>query len=279
MNIGPALVTHAQPPKAVQPGERSLHHPPPAAEALTRINRRAGDPTENVARAESRLILPRAIGFVCMQFVRPLAWAAAAPAGDADYEIDHVLEQRAVVHVRRRELDHERDALRLGQQMVLRARLATIRRIRAGVRSPFFAGTLLESRAARDQSSWLASLKRSSKTWCSVYHTPASCQSRRRRQQVMPLPQPISGGSISQGMPLFNTNRIPVSAARSDMRGRPPLGFGDSGGSRTDITAQSSSLTNCFDCFTATSPATTRLSSHGAHRGDRLVTTPLTRFC
>ena len=32
-------------------------------------------------------------------------------------------------------------------------------------------------------------------------------------------------------MPVFSTNRIPVSAARSDTRGRPPLGFGGSGGS------------------------------------------------
>ena len=215
MNISPTFIAHAEPPKPMQPSERALHHPSPAAEALTRINPRAGDPTENVARAEERLILPRAIRFIGVQLLRPLASAAATPAGDANHEIQHVLEQRAVVHVRGRELDHERDALGLGQQMVLRARLAAIRRIRAGVRSPFFAGTLLESSAARDESSWSASLNRSRSTWWSVYHTPASRQSRSRRQQVMPLPQPISGGSISHGMPLFNTNRIPVSAARS----------------------------------------------------------------
>ncbi len=33
--------------------------------------------------------------------------------------------------------------------------------------------------------------------------TPASCQSRKRRQHVIPEPQPNSWGSISQGMPLF----------------------------------------------------------------------------
>ncbi len=31
---------------------------------------------------------------------------------------------------------------------------------------------------------------------------PASCQSRNRRQQVMPEPQPSSCGGISQGIPL-----------------------------------------------------------------------------
>jgi hypothetical protein len=60
---------------------------------------------------------------------------------------------------------------------------------------------------------------------------PAVAQSRSRRQQVIPLPQPISWGRYSQGMPVFSTNKIPVSAARSGTRGRPPFGLGGSGGS------------------------------------------------
>src|SRR4051812_49882905 len=61
---------------------------------------------------------------------------------------------------------------------------------------------------------------------------PASCQSLSRRQQVMPEPQPISCGSISQGMPLFSTNRMPVRAARSSTGGRPPFGRGGRDGRR-----------------------------------------------
>jgi hypothetical protein len=52
----------------------------------------------------------------------------------------------------------------------------------------------------------------------------------------MPLPQPISWGSISQGMPLLRTKRMPVRAARSGTGGRPPFGlrrrFGRSGAIR-----------------------------------------------
>ena len=44
-------------------------------------------------------------------------------------------------------------------------------------------------------------------------------------------PQPISWGSISQGMPVLSTKRMPVRQARSGTRGRPPLGLGGSGGS------------------------------------------------
>ena len=53
--------------------------------------------------------------------------------------------------------------------------------------------------------------------WCSFCHTPAACQSRKRRQQVMPLPKPRDGGRFSQGMPVSRTNNIPLSAASSLM--------------------------------------------------------------
>jgi hypothetical protein len=54
---------------------------------------------------------------------------------------------------------------------------------------------------------------------------PASCQSRNRRQQVMPEPQPSSCDSISHGMPLRSAKRIPVKQARSGKRGLPPFGL------------------------------------------------------
>ncbi len=82
--------------------------------------------------------------------------------------------------------------------------------------------------------------------WWSRSQTPAACQSRRRRQQVTPEPQPISWGSISQGMPDFSTKMMPVSAARSGTRGRPPLGLGGSGGNRGSTIAHNSSGTSGF---------------------------------
>jgi hypothetical protein len=78
--------------------------------------------------------------------------------------------------------------------MAFRARLAAIRRIRPGRFAPLFAGTLVESMLARDQSIWSASPRRWSSTRSSRRQTPAACQSRSRRQHVGPLPQPISVG-------------------------------------------------------------------------------------
>ncbi len=44
----------------------------------------------------------------------------------------------------------------------------------------------------RDQSIRSAVRKRASSTSGSAFQTPASCQARRRRQQLIPEPQPIS---------------------------------------------------------------------------------------
>lgn len=73
--------------------------------------------------------------------------------------------------------------------------------------------------------------------------TPASCQSRSRRQHLMPEPQPISRGSNSYMMPVISANMMPVNQARSGTRGRPPLGLGGSGGSSGATMAHNSSLT------------------------------------
>ncbi len=53
----------------------------------------------------------------------------------------------------------------------------------------------------------------------------ARCQSRSRRQHVIPDPHPSSCGSSCQGMPLRRTKTMPVRHARSDTRGRPPCGL------------------------------------------------------
>ncbi len=50
-------------------------------------------------------------------------------------------------------------------------------------------------------------------------HTPCSCHAAERRQQVIPLLQTSSCGKSSQAMPVFSTNKMPVSTVWS------PSGF------------------------------------------------------
>jgi hypothetical protein len=75
---------------------------------------------------------------------------------------------------------------------------------------------------ATNQSGRNASQSSSAK--CIRSQTPARCQSRRRRQHVIPDPHPSSCGSICQGIPLRRTKTMPVRHARSETRGRPPCG-------------------------------------------------------
>jgi len=135
-------------------------------------------------------------------------------------------------------------ALAVHNQVTLRAIFAPIRWIRACFLPPKRARTEQLSMAEVDQSI-ASAMPNSSNRICHIFcQTPAACQSRKRRQQVMPLPQPISLGRYSQGVPVLRTNRMPVRHARFDTRGRPPLGLGGSGGIWGLIRCHSSSVSS-----------------------------------
>lgn len=86
----------------------------------------------------------------------------------------------------------ERDASPINEQVVLGARSASVYRAGASILAPLLAGTLAESSEARDQSMWPPQPSLSRRTFSIRCQTPAFCQSRSLRQQVTPLPQPIS---------------------------------------------------------------------------------------
>jgi hypothetical protein len=119
--------------------------------------------------------------------------------------------------------------------MPLAAELAPVRRIRPCLFAPRWLAALAPSMLTRLQSMASYPRNRASNARCRRSHTPSLCQSRSRRQHVMPLPKPISCGKSSHGMPACSTNRMPFSADRSSTRGRPPLAeraaFGSSGSS------------------------------------------------
>jgi hypothetical protein len=90
--------------------------------------------------------------------------------------------------------------------------------------------------------------RRFKSAWSNFFQTPRRCQYRMRRQQVTPEPQPISWGSISQGIPLRSTKTMPVRHARSSTGGRPRLpGLALCGGSRGQMASHSSPETRGAD--------------------------------
>lgn len=241
MDVIPPFIANPQTSVAIEPGECALYHPTVSAQPFLGLDTPSGNPALDAPLARCSAALGEVVCFVGVQLVRPLARSTAG-ALDRLNSIDHLLEHHRVVLVGPRELRCQWDALPVDHNMPLRARFASIRRIRAGFFAPPGAGILAASSEARDQSILSASPKRSSSARCSLCHTPALCKSRSLRQQVIPLPQPISLGNISQGMPLRNTKRMPASALRSGIRGRPPLGLSGSDGRSGLITFHSSSV-------------------------------------
>jgi hypothetical protein len=245
VDVGPSFVAHGQAPHAVEPGQGALDHPAVAAQPLARIDPFAGDADADVALRQRAAAAGDVVRLVGVQLARSLA---PSPVGllDGRDGVEQRLQDDAVVAVRSGQEAGQRDPAALAHNVALRARFAAVRRVGADGVAPLLAGTLAESSEARLQSIWSAVPRRSSSSRWRRSHTPAACQSRKRRQQVTPLPQPISCGSISQGMPDLRTKTMPVRAARSEIRGRPPLGLGGSGGSNGSTSAHNSSLTSGF---------------------------------
>lgn len=89
---------------------------------------------------------------------------------------------------------------------------------------PTAACEVIPSILARLQSIWSCLRRQVSRAKCRRSQMPPGCQSRRRRQHVMPLPKPNSCGKSSHAIAVCNTNKMPFSAARSSTLGRPLFG-------------------------------------------------------
>ena len=246
MNVGPAFVASGEPSVgAVDPREAALDDPAIPSELLLGLDAAARDARDDAAYRATGTAEDVVVGLVGVELVRSKAGPAPA-ASDRRDTIEHRLEVIAFVHVRRCEVDGERDAVAVDDQMLFGAEFSTVCRVRARRFAPPFARTLEASRLARVQSIRLAFPSSSSRTRCSRSHTPAICQSRSLRQQVMPLPHPSSWGRYSHPIPVRSTNKIPVSAARSSTGGRPPRGFGFGGGNSGWMRSHSASGTSGF---------------------------------
>src|ERR671938_524061 len=243
MDIRAALVAHGEAAELGQPGQRALHDPAVPAQAGAALDSLAGNAALDTPPLQGDPTGRAVIRLVGVQLVRTLAGPSTGPLDRLD-AIDQRGEDASIRPIRRRQPHCEGDAVALDHNVALAARFAAIRRIRPGLLAPLLAGAKALSTLARRQSILSASPKRSKTDWCKRAHTPACCQSRKRRQQVTPLPQPSSWGNISQGMPLLSTKRIPVKAARSGTRGRPPFGLGGSGGNSGLMLSHRASLTN-----------------------------------
>lgn len=234
MNEVESLIANFESPELMQPCDRTLDDPArfskPAAMRGTPRGKNGG----NAQGAQAAAVGSGVVGAVALNAAGTLPRASAFARHRRDCN-DQWNELGYIMGIGRRERRRERDAPGIADEVVLAARFAPIGGIGAGFFPPCMARTEELSTTARDHSLCEAACNRVSNTRCTCAHTPARCHATRRRQQLTPEPQPISGGNAVHGMPVRSTNRIPVSACRWAMGLRPGctrrrrLVFGSSG--------------------------------------------------
>ena len=246
--------------EAMQPGDRPFGHPAEDAQAGAVRLAAFGDHRADATLPQQSAVLVVVVAPVGEQCVRP----SARPADTTGNWRDLVYQGQQlddVVAVPAGQRHRERDALRVGENVVLAARPCAVDRAGSAFGPRRAALTWEESITARDQSSLFADRSFFSSTTCSWSHTPASFHAARRRQHVMPDPKPSSCGKYSHWMPVCSTNRIPHRACRSGTLGRPETSFGPGSGSNGSISDHSSSETiHGRDCRFPTATLTRRKS-------------------
>lgn len=236
MDISSAFVAHPQTAVLVQPTQRALHDPTEYAQAAFGLGVAAGQERLNCP--------PTKLSPVALRIVSPIPAHPLWPATGASHASGHGrdgVDQRQklghVVPVGCRDLRRQGNAVGVRDDMVFGPLFAAVCGVGPSLGPPKTARTEAESTTARDQSI-LSALRNfaNSARWI-FSHRPVCCQSRNRRQQVMPLPEPNSLGRYSQGMPVISTNNIPVRAWRLPIGLRPGyrcrrgLGGGNKGSS------------------------------------------------
>ena len=225
MNIITSFITNSQSTKLVQPGKCSLDHPAKYTEA-TAVFRSAFCQNRIYTQFTQSISMGlTVIGSITLNTIRSLTRTTHLACNWRN-RLNQRQKLSYIVAVGSSDFYRERDTVGISDNVMFRPQFPSIRCIRARFRPPKTARTEAESTTAREKSILSFSRRWLSKMWCILSHIPAFCQSCRRRQQVMPDPQPISFGRYCQGIPVLSTKMIPVRALRSSTGGLPPLGRG-----------------------------------------------------
>jgi len=220
MDVVSFFITNPKPPILVQPGKTSLDNPAINSQAAAVFSSAFGQHRDNSFFPQLTAMVFAVIATISQQAIRFFDGSANL-TGHRVNRLYQRYQLRHIMTIRAGHPDGQRNPLSFRYQMVFRTFFATIRGIGAGFCPPKTARTEAESTIALEKSIWSACRNLFSKRRWISSQTPASCQSRSRRQQVIPLPHPISWGKSSQPIPVLRTNRIPVNAARSGTVLRP----------------------------------------------------------
>lgn len=225
MNIITSFITNSQSAKLMQPGKCAFHHPAKYTQAAA-VFRSAFCQNRTYAKfvqfVSMWLTVVSSISLNIIRFLTRTTYLACNWRNRSDQwqQLSYIMT------IGPGDFHCERDSIGISDNVMFRPQFPSIRCIRTRFRPPKTARTEAESTTAREKSILSFSRKWLSRMRCIFSHIPASCHSFRRRQHVIPEPQPISFGKYCHGMPVLSTKIIPVKALRSSKGGLPPLGRG-----------------------------------------------------
>ena len=240
MNIGTTFVTDSESPVAIEPTEGSFNDPavfPKVPVLLAAFF----NPGLNLFFSKVVTEIFRIIGLVSLKGVRTLSGTALRSLNGRD-GLDRRKGFFDIVDIGPTQANCNRNSLFIRDKVAFSPRFGAVRGVGPRLKPPFGAGTLEESIRNFFQSIWFSLPSSFKKVSWSFFQIPSLCHFARRRQALIPDPQPISWGKSSQGMPVFKTKTMAVKTCRLGMGGRPfdPLGL--SGGSNGSISFHISSL-------------------------------------
>lgn len=243
MYVESALKTDSLFPEASKPGMCPLDDPAVSTQAFFTFDTFASDARCDAAFSQKPSASGIVVALVGMQFAGALPWPSIQSRHGRD-SIQCALECYRIMPVCPCDRDCQRNASCINDDVPFAAQFSTIGWVWASFLPPRGLATLAPSILARLQSSWSCSRNLLSIARCSFSQTPAACQSRSRRQQVIPLPKPSSCGKSSHGMPVWRTYKIPFKAASSlTERRRPPFREGENAGIKGSSAVHNSLLT------------------------------------
>ena len=241
-----SFITNAKTPILVQPRQTPLNNPPIYPKPTSVVS-----PSLSQNRLDTFSVKFLPMWFTVVTSITQHRTWTPKRSTDLSCDCGNTINQRQqlcnVVTVGTCQSHRQRNPIGIGHHMMFRALFAAIRGVWACFRPPKTARTEDESTTAREKSIRSACRNLLSNTWWILSHTPAFCQSRKRRQQVIPDPKPISRGRSSQAIPVLRTKSIPLRAAWSEIGFRPGYRnlrffFGING----SMICHSSSLSICF---------------------------------
>ena len=164
VDVCASLVADGQSTESVEPGVGAFHDPTVTTEFLAALDAPTRDARDDPPRPALLAAGSGIVGLVSVQLVRTASRSSAPTAPHRRDGVEGGRHHDGVVPVGPAQAEAERRAARVGDEMALRARLAPVRRVRAGGSPPFLAGTDALSRQARLQSISPAACRRSSNT-------------------------------------------------------------------------------------------------------------------